>query len=115
MSYSFDLNASFAALADPTRRAILARLASGEATVNELAEPFDMTQPAISQHLKVLEEAGLIVQRVDGTKRPRRLAKAGIDAMDQWLAMLRKALEKNYERLDEVLSAMESNPKRKKR
>ena len=115
MSADFDLNASFAALADPTRRAILARLASGEATVNELAEPFDMTQPAISQHLKVLEEAGLIVQRVDGTKRPRRLAKAGIDAMDQWLAMLRKALEKNYQRLDEVLAAMESNPKGKRR
>jgi len=115
MSADFDLNASFAALADPTRRAILARLASGEATVNELAEPFDMTQPAISQHLKVLEEAGLIVQRVDGTKRPRRLAKAGIDAMDQWLAMLRQALEKNYERFDEVLAAMESNLKRKKR
>jgi len=115
MSADFDLNASFAALADPTRRAILARLASGEATVNELAEPFDMTQPAISQHLKVLEEAGLIVQRVDGTKRPRRLAKAGIDAIDQWLAMLRKALEKNYERLDEVLAAMESNPKGRKR
>jgi DNA-binding transcriptional ArsR family regulator len=115
MSHSFNLNASFAALADPTRRAILARLASGEATVSELAEPFDMTQPAISQHLKVLEEAGLIVQRVDGTKRPRRLANAGIEAMDQWLAILRKALEKNYERLDEVLAAMESNPKRKKR
>jgi len=102
------LNASFAALADPTRRAILARLALGEATVNELARPFEMTQPAISQHLKVLEEAGLIVQRVDGTKRPRRLAKAGIDAMDQWLAMLRKALEKNYDRLDGVLAAMQS-------
>ena len=105
---SFDLNASFAALADPTRRAILARLALGEATVNELAKPFEMTQPAISQHLKVLEEAGLIVQRVDGTKRPRRLAKAGIVAMDQWLAMLRKALDKNYDRLDGVLAAMQS-------
>ena len=115
MSLAFDLNASFAALADPTRRAILARLASGEATVNELAEPFDMSQPAISQHLKVLEEAGLIVQRVAGTRRPRRLATTGIDAMDQWLGMLRKALEKNYDRLDEVLAAMESNPKRKKR
>ncbi len=105
---SFALNASFAALADPTRRAILARLALGEATVNELAKPFEMTQPAISQHLKVLEEAGLIVQRVDGTKRPRRLAKPGIEAMDQWLAMLRKALEKNYDRLDGVLAAMQS-------
>ncbi len=110
-----DLDASFAALADPTRRAILARLALGEATVNELAEPFAMTQPAISQHLKVLETAGLIVQRIDGTKRPRRLAKAGIDAMDQWLAQLRNALEKNYERLDEVLAAMEPTIKGKKR
>ena len=102
------LDSSFAALADPTRRAILARLALGEATVTELAKPFEMTQPAISQHLKVLEEAGLIVQRVDGTRRPRRLAKAGIDAMDQWLAMLRSALEKNYDRLDGVLAAMQS-------
>ena len=113
MLTTFDLNASFSALADPTRRAILARLASGEATVMELAKPFEMTQPAISQHLKVLEEAGLIAQRVDGTKRPRRLAKAGIDAMDQWLAMLRKALEKNYERLDEVLAAMKPTTKGK--
>jgi DNA-binding transcriptional ArsR family regulator len=109
-----NLNVSFAALADPTRRAILGRLALGEATVMELAEPFEMTQPAISQHLKVLEEAGLIVQRVDGTKRPRRLAKAGIEAMDQWLAMLRRALEKNYDRLDEVLAAMEPNRKGKR-
>jgi DNA-binding transcriptional ArsR family regulator len=114
------LDASFAALSDPTRRAILARLALGEATVMELAEPFEMTQPAISQHLKVLEEAGLVVQRVEGTKRPRRLAKAGIEAMDQWLAMLRRALEKNYDRLDEVLAAMEPkamepNTTRKKR
>lgn len=105
------LNAAFAALADPTRRAILARLASGEATVMELAQPFEMTQPAISQHLKVLEEAGLIVTRVQGTKRPRRLAKAGIAAMDQWLAMLRKGLERNYDRLDQVLAAMESDKK----
>ena len=102
-----DLDVAFSALADPTRRAILARLATGEATVNQLAEPFEMTQPAISQHLKVLEDAGLIVRRVDGTKRPRRLAKAGIEAMDQWLAMLRKALEKNYGRLDQVLARME--------
>jgi DNA-binding transcriptional ArsR family regulator len=100
------LDAAFSALADPTRRAILAQLAKGEASVNELAEPFEMTQPAISQHLKVLEDAGLIVRRVDGTKRPRRLAKTGIEAMDQWLAMLRKALEKNYDRLDNVLAAM---------
>jgi DNA-binding transcriptional ArsR family regulator len=106
------LDAAFSALADPTRRAILARLAQGEATVTELAAPFEMTQPAISQHLKVLEDAGLIVQRIEGTKRPRRLAKAGIDAMDQWLAMLRKAVEKNYDRLDEVLASMEQQKKR---
>jgi DNA-binding transcriptional ArsR family regulator len=108
-----DLNSSFAALADPTRRAILARLAAGEATVMELAKPFEMSQPAISQHLKVLEDAGLIVRRVDGTRRPRRLAKAGLDAMDQWLGMLRKALEKNYDRLDAVLAEMQSGEKGK--
>ena len=107
------LDAAFSALADPTRRAILARLALGEATVMELAEPFDMTQPAVSQHLKVLEDAGLVLRRVEGAKRPRRLAKAGIDAMDQWLSMLRKALEKNYDRLDEVLARMEPQKAKK--
>lgn len=81
----------------------------------ELADPFKMTQPAISQHLKVLEDAGLVVGRVEGTKRPRRLAKAGIEAMDQWLAMLRKALERNYDRLDEVLASMERQKKGEKR
>jgi DNA-binding transcriptional ArsR family regulator len=106
-----NIDAAFSALADPTRRGILARLAKGEATVMQLAEPFEMTQPAISQHLKVLEDAGLIVRRVEGTKRPRRLAKAGIEAIDQWLAMLRKALQKNYERLDEVLATMEPHKK----
>jgi len=115
MSTAFNLDASFAALSDPTRRAILAQLALGEATVMELAKPFKMTQPAISQHLKVLEEAGLIVGRVDGTRRPRRLAKAGIDAMDQWLAMLRRALERNYDRLDQVLAAMESNKNKERK
>ena len=108
MNKRHTLDAAFAALADPTRRAILARLAKGEATVNELTEPFEMTQPAISQHLKVLEDAGLVIRRVEGTRRPRRLAKNGIDAMDQWLARLRKALEKNYDRLDNVLAAMEA-------
>jgi DNA-binding transcriptional ArsR family regulator len=107
MNASLNLDAAFSALADPTRRGILARLAKGEASVMELAEPFDMTQPAISQHLKVLEEAGLVGRRVDGTKRPRRLEKAGIEAMDRWLAMLRQALEKNYDRLDGVLAGME--------
>ena len=111
----YGLDAAFSAVADPTRRAILARLAKGEATVNELAEPFEMTQPAISQHLKVLEHAGLIVRRVEGTKRPRRLSKTGIEAMDQWLAILRTALETNYDRLDEVLEQMEKHKKGKKR
>jgi len=101
-----NLDATFSALADPTRRAILARLALGEATVMELAEPFEMTQPAISQHLKLLEEAGLVTARIDGTRRPRRLARPGLDALDRWLAMLRKGLEKNYDRLDQVLAEM---------
>src|SRR5690349_16900587 len=112
---ALNLDAAFSAMADPTRRAILARLAKGEATVMELAEPFKMTQPAISQHLKVLEDAGLVIHRVDGTKRPRRLAKAGIEALDQWLAMLREALNKNYDRLDEVLTGMEQQKKGKTR
>jgi len=110
-----NLDAAFSALADPTRRAILARLAQGEATVMELAKPFEMTQPAISQHLKVLEQAGLIARRVDGTKRPRRLVKGGIDAMDQWLAMVQKALERNYDRLDHVLAAMQPKKREEKR
>jgi DNA-binding transcriptional ArsR family regulator len=101
-----NLDAAFSALADPTRRAILARLASGEATVMELAEPFEITQPAISRHLKVLEGAGLITRRVQGTRRPCRLAPDGVAEIDQWLAMLRDALAKNYDRLDEVLAAM---------
>jgi len=113
MEMALNLDAAFSALADPTRRAILARLGKGEATVAELAEPFEMTQPAISQHLKVLEGAGLISRRVDGTRRPRRLERAGMAAMDEWLAMLRKGLETSYERLDEVLAAME-DPKKEK-
>ena len=103
------LDSSFAALADPTRRAILARLALGEATVLELAKPFEMSQPAISRHLKVLETAGLIEQRVDGTRRPRRLAKPALDNIDQYLNVLRHALATNYDRLDQVLAEM--NPK----
>lgn len=102
------LDAAFSALSDPTRRAILARLAKGEATVMELADPFEMTQPAISRHLRVLEAAGLIDRRIEGAKRPCRLAKRGIDVIDQWLATLREALAKNYDRLDEVLEEMQS-------
>ncbi|HEY3825779.1 MAG TPA: metalloregulator ArsR/SmtB family transcription factor [Bryobacteraceae bacterium] len=101
-----NLDAAFSALSDPTRRAILARLALGEATVMQLAEPFEMTQPAISKHLKVLETAGLIVRRVEGAKHPCRLANDGMEAMDRWLEMLRTALARNYDRLDAVLAAM---------
>ncbi len=107
-----NLDAAFSALADPTRRALLARLASGETSVMELAEPFAITQPAISRHLKVLEGAGLIIRRVDGTRRPCRLAPAAIAEIDQWLGMLREALAKNYDRLDDVLANMK--PKKRK-
>lgn len=109
-----NLDAAFSALADPTRRAILARLALGESTVMELARPFEMTQPAISRHLKVLEGAGLILRRVEGAKRPCRLAPAAIAEIDRWLAMLREALGANYNRLDEVLAAMNLNERKEK-
>ncbi len=106
-----NLDAAFSALADPTRRAILARLSTGESTVMELARPFDMTQPAISRHLKVLEAAGLIVRRIEGSKRPCRLAPAAITDIDRWLGMLRDALAKNYDRLDSVLASMKTTVK----
>lgn len=102
-----DLDAAFSALGDPTRRAILARLALGEATVMELAQPFAMSQPAISRHIKVLESAGLIIRRVEGTKRPCRLSSDAIDGLDQWLGMMRKAMAANYDRLDALLASME--------
>lgn len=108
------LDTTFAALADPTRRAILARLALGETTVMELAEPFEMTQPAVSRHLKVLEGAGLILRRVDGTKRPCRLAPHATREIDAWLDMLRKGLAANYDRLDGVLAAMGPKPRGRK-
>ena len=101
-----NLDHAFSALADPTRRAIIARLASGEATVLELAKPFDISQPAISRHLKVLEGAGLIARRVERTKRPCRLVPEAVREIDQWLDMLRKALAANYDRLDQILSEM---------
>jgi DNA-binding transcriptional ArsR family regulator len=81
----------------------------------ELVKPFALTQPAISQHLKVLENAGLITRRVEGTKRPCRLAQEGVAEIDDWLAMLRKALAKNYDRLDEILACMETKKGRRKK
>jgi DNA-binding transcriptional ArsR family regulator len=104
MQAAASLDRTFAALADVTRRKILARLALGEATVSELAEPFEISQPAISRHIRVLSDAGLIVQRVEGTKRPCRLAPGALSELDQYLEMLRNALTRNYERLDQLLA-----------
>ena len=100
------LDAAFPALADPTRRAILSRLARSEATVMELARPCKLTQPAVSRHVKVLEEAGLVPSRIDGTRRPRRLAREGADIIDGWLTHLRVALDANFNRLDGGLAEM---------
>ena len=101
------LDATFAALADPTRRAILARLAQGEATVTELATPFAMSQPGVSKHLRVLEHAGLISRRRDAQRRPCRLEAAPLkDAMD-WLAAYRDYWEESYQRLDALLGSLD--------
>jgi DNA-binding transcriptional ArsR family regulator len=110
MQHAEALDRTFAALADATRRRMLARLARGEATVNELAEPFTISQPAISRHIRVLLDAGLIVQRVDGTKRPCRLAPGALSELDRYLHMLRGALTHNYRRLDELLAKKEKYP-----
>jgi len=102
------LDATFAALADPTRRAILARLAEGEASVLELAEPFAMSQPAISKHLKVLERAGLVSRGQDAQRRPRKLEAAPLADVAGWLEKYRKFWEGNYERLDAVLEELKA-------
>ncbi len=100
------LDATFAALADPTRRAILARLASGQASVTELSKPFAMTQPAISKHLKVLERAGLISRGRDAQRRPCRLEAQRLAAANDWLQEYRKFWEQSFERLDLVLEQL---------
>jgi DNA-binding transcriptional ArsR family regulator len=100
------LDQSFAALADPTRRAIIARLAEGEATVQDLARPFSISQPAISRHLKVLEEAGLIETRIDGTARPRRLKPSAVEALWDWLGQYRVLWEEQFQKLDAVLDSL---------
>lgn len=97
------LDTVFAALADPTRRAILARLAEGEAPATALAEPFDISQPAVSRHLKVLEGAGLIERRVEGTRRICRLSPAALAGPFAWIGGLREVLGARYARLDEIL------------
>src|SRR6266481_3792303 len=105
------LDLTFAALADPTRRAIIARLASGQASVNELAQPFAMSQPAISKHLKVLERAGLISGGREAQRRPRRLEARRLEEGDQWLERYRQLWEGNYQRLDALLDTLKTQAK----
>ena len=104
------LDATFAALADPTRRAILARLATGEATVNDLAKPFKMSQPAISKHLKVLERAGLISHSQLAQSRPRRLEAKPLKEANVWLENYRRFWEASFDRLDDLLEVMKREP-----
>jgi DNA-binding transcriptional ArsR family regulator len=106
------LDATFAALADPTRRAILARLAAGDASVMELAAPFDMSQPAVSKHLKVLERAGLISRGRDAQRRPRRLEARPLAEATEWLENYRRFWEDSFERLDAVLDELKAAKKR---
>jgi DNA-binding transcriptional ArsR family regulator len=109
------LDATFAALADPTRRAILARLASGEASVTELAEPFAMTQPAISKHLKVLERAGLISRDRDAQRRPSRLVAKPLAEASEWLEHYRQFWEASFHRLDDLLDGLKAAGKKSKK
>jgi DNA-binding transcriptional ArsR family regulator len=105
-----DLSPTFAALADPTRRAILSRLAGGEATVNQLAEPFAMTQQAISKHLKILERAGLISRSRVAQRRPCKLEAEHLDAAAEWIGRHRRLWEERYDRLDEHLGTLRRPP-----
>jgi len=109
------LDATFAALADPTRRAILARLASGEASVMELAKPFRISQPAISKHLRVLERAGLISRGRDAQRRPRRLEAQPLAEASSWLEHYRQFWGKRFQRLDALLEAMKVSEKKARR
>lgn len=104
------LDATFAALADPTRRAILARLASGEASVAELAKPFAMSQPGISKHLKVLERAGLVSHTARAQRRPRRLEAQPLAEATKWLERYRELWEQNFLRLDDLLEELKGTP-----
>ena len=108
------LDLTFAALADPTRRAILARLASGRASVRELAEPFAMSQPAVSKHLKVLERAGLISRGRDAQRRPRQLEAKPLAEATEWLERYRKYWEGNFQSLDALLNEMKTTQKKRK-
>src|SRR5579863_3315003 len=109
------LDATFAALADPTRRAILARLASGQASVTDLARPFSMSQPAISKHLKVLERAGLISRGQDAQRRPRRLDAKPLAEATRWLENYRRFWEGRFQSLDAVLNELKTKEKKRGR
>lgn len=111
MAATDTLDATFAALADPTRRAILARLATGDATVTELAEPFAMSQPAVSKHLRVLERAGLVSRSRDAQRRPCRLVAEPLRAATDWLADYRDYWEASYQRLDALLEDLQDGEK----
>jgi len=111
MTASARLDATFAALADPTRRAILARLASGEAAVMELAKPFAISQPAVSKHLKVLEHAGLISRGRDAQRRPCRIEGTPLAEADAWLERYRQIWEANFQRLDALLDELKTEEK----
>jgi DNA-binding transcriptional ArsR family regulator len=115
MNRSDRLDAVFMALADPTRRAILARLALGETSVSELARPFAMSQPAISKHLKVLERAGLISTGQDAQRRPRRIEAKPLADASEWLEEYRRFWEASYDRLDALLDELKSQQKKRKR
>lgn len=108
MTESERLDATFIALADPTRRAILARLARGEASVAELAEPFDISQPAVSKHLKILERAGLVSTGQNATRRPRKLQAAPMAEAAGWLETYREHWERNFRRLDTLLAELQT-------
>src|SRR5467141_2899294 len=114
MQAAHRLDAVFAALADPTRRAIIARLASGQASVTELAQPFAMSQPAISKHLKVLERAGLISRGREAQRRPRRLEAKPLAEATQWLERYRRYWEGNYQRLDALLEELKGKQKKRR-
>jgi|SRR5688572_7187717 len=109
------LSATFAALADPTRRAILARLASGERSVTELAEPFDMSLPAVSKHLRVLEDAGLIARGRDAQWRPCRLVPAPLKEVSEWAERYRQMWERRFDRLDSYLDELQTKEKKNAR
>jgi len=109
------LDATFAALADPTRRAILARLSSSQASVTELARPFSMSQPAISKHLKVLERAGLISRHRDAQRRPRRLEAKPLAQATEWLERYRQFWEGNFQRLDALLDELKTGERKAKK